>query len=136
MRPGPVKQDRATAEGEVGMANHVCYFELMVSNTAKSQEFYGKVFDWKFSEYKNMPGYINIDTGKEPMGGMMKKPDEVPAHSLAVYFFVDSIDETLGKVASAGGNVMVPRTEIPDIGWWALFMDPDGIPVMIYESKG
>ena len=115
------------------MSNHVCYFELMVSDTGKSQEFYGKVFDWKFAEYEKMPGYISIDTGQEPMGGM--KPDEVPAYSLGVYFFVDNIDETLKKVESAGGQLMFPRTPIPDIGWWALFMDPDGIPVMIYEKK-
>lgn len=118
------------------MANHVCYFELMVSDTAKSQEFYRKVFDWKFSEYENMPGYLNIDTGKEPMGGMMEKPDMVPAPSLGVYFLVESIDETLGKVEAAGGQTMFPRTDIPGIGWWALFMDPDGIPIMIYENKG
>jgi len=23
--------------------------------------------------------------------------------------------------------------EIPTIGWWAMFMDPDGIPVMLFE---
>ena len=90
------------------MANHVCYFELIVSDTAKSQEFYGKIFDWKFSEYENMPGYLNIDTGKEPMGGMMKKPDMAPANALSLYFYVESIDETLGKVKEAGG-----RTEPP-----------------------
>lgn len=118
------------------MANHVCYFELMVSDTARSQEFYGKVFDWKFSEYENMPGYLNIDTGKEPSGGMMKKPDMAPANALSLYFFVDSIDETLGKVKEAGGMVIMGKTEIPDIGWWALFMDLDEIPVMVYENKG
>ncbi len=118
------------------MANHVCYFELMVGDTAKSQAFYGSVFDWKFSEYDNMPGYIAIDTGKEPMGGMMKKPEHVPANALSIYFLVDNIDETLGKVKEAGGQVLVDRTEIPNIGWWALFMDIDQIPVMIYENKG
>jgi predicted enzyme related to lactoylglutathione lyase len=117
------------------MSNHVCYFELMVSDTEKTKAFYGKVFDWKFSEYEGMPGYVNIDTGKEPMGGIMKKPAEAPSFNLSVYFYVDSIDETLEKVGSAGGSILFPRTEIPNIGWWALFMDPDGIPVMLYENK-
>lgn len=117
------------------MPNHVCYFEFMVSDTEKAKAFYGSVFDWKFSEYDKMPGYISIDTGAEPSGGMMKKPDEAPHNHLGVYFSVDSIDETLKKVEAGGGKILHPRTEIPDIGWWGLFMDPDGIPVMIYERK-
>jgi len=118
------------------MGNRLCYFEFMVGDTAKAQEFYGKVFDWKFAEYDNMPGYISIDTGTEPSGGMMKKPENIPANALGVYFYVESIDDTLAKVTEAGGQIMMPKTEIPNIGWWALFMDLDQIPVMIYENKG
>lgn len=117
------------------MANQLCYFEFMVSDVEKSKEFYSRVFDWKFSDSK-MPGprYINVDTGKEPMGGIMKKPAQAPMFALTSYFYVDSIDETLKKVSAAGGRVQMPKSEIPTIGWWALFMDPDNIPVMIYES--
>jgi predicted enzyme related to lactoylglutathione lyase len=117
------------------MANHICYFEFMVSDTAKSKQFYGKVFEWKFSEMPGWPGYVSVDTGKEPAGGIMKKPEQAPMYSLSPYFYVESIDATLGKVKAAGGRVQMPRTEIPGIGWWALFFDPDGIPVMIYEPK-
>lgn len=117
------------------MGNPVCHFEFMVSDVEKSKKFYSQVFEWKFKD-SDMPGmrYINIDTGKEPTGGMMKKPAMAPMFALTTYFYVTSIDETLKKVTAAGGRVQMPKTEIPAIGWWALFMDPDGIPVMIYES--
>lgn len=115
------------------MSNELCHFELMVSDVDKAKVFYGKIFDWKFTG-SDMPGYTMIDTGKEPGGGMMKKPDEVPGFALSVYYLVDSIDETLKKVADAGGCMLVPKMEIPTIGWWALFTDPDGIPVSIFES--
>ena len=116
------------------MGNPLCHFELMVSDVKKSQEFYGKIFDWEFKTDEAMSDYTMISTGIEPGGGMMKKPDEAPCFALSQYFLVDSIEETLGKVRGAGGKVGVPKTEIPGVGWWALVIDPDGIPVGIFES--
>ncbi len=117
------------------MANPLCHFELMVNDGEKAKAFYGKIFDWEFSEGPTMPGYISVDTGTEPGGGIMKKPDQAPHCALSVYFCVDSVDETLGKVEAAGGKIGMPRTEIPGIGWWALLFDPDGIPVGLFEPK-
>ncbi|MBM3308383.1 MAG: VOC family protein [Candidatus Eisenbacteria bacterium] len=116
------------------MTNHLCHFELMVSDVEKAKKFYSAVFDWKFSE-SAVPGmrYVEINTGKEPGGGMMKKPDAAPMYGIGTYFLVDSVDETMKKAAAAGGCVHIPKMEIPTIGWWGLFMDPDGIPVMVFE---
>ncbi len=115
------------------MANNLCYFELMVSDTDRAREFYTKVFDWKMTLSESFPDYYHIDTGKEPQGGLMKKPDDAPHFNLSAHFLVDSIEDTLKKVEEAGGKPHMPKTEIPNIGWWALFMDPDGIPIMIFE---
>jgi predicted enzyme related to lactoylglutathione lyase len=118
------------------MGNRICYFEIMVSDPDKSREFYGRVFDWKIEKSELMMGdtnYYMIDTGAEPSGGMMKKPDQAPMFGMTSYILVDSIDETLEKAMAAGASPGTPRTEIPKTGWWALFMDPDGIPIMLYE---
>jgi predicted enzyme related to lactoylglutathione lyase len=116
------------------MGNPVCHFEFMVSDVEKAKRFYSSVFDWKFSDM-SMPGveYVGIDTGTPPGGGMMKKPDMAPMYALSSYFLVDSVDETMKKAAAAGGRVQIPKMEIPTIGWWGLFMDPDGIPVMVFQ---
>jgi uncharacterized protein len=116
------------------MGNPLVHFEFMVSDVEKSKAFYGKVFDWEFKTDQSMD-YVMINTGKEPGGGMMKKPDEAPQFALTQYFLVDDIEETLKKVEAAGGKMAVPKMEIPGIGWWAMFFDPDSIPVMIYQSK-
>lgn len=116
------------------MGNPLVHFEFMVSDVKKSKEFYGMVFDWKFEKDQSMD-YLMIDTGKEPGGGMMKKPDDTPMFALTQYFEVDSIEETMVKVVEAGGKPAIPKMEIPNIGWWAMFFDPDEIPVMIYQPK-
>jgi predicted enzyme related to lactoylglutathione lyase len=105
-----------------------------VSDVEKAKKFYGEIFDWKFDTDESM-GYVMIDTGTAPGGGMMKKPDEAPQFSLGEYFVVDDIDATLDKVEKTGGRRGVPKTEIPEMGWWAMFFDPDGIPVMIWQKK-
>lgn len=115
------------------MANTICHFEFMSTDPAKSREFYGKIFDWKFDDTR-MPGYTMIQTGTDLGGGMMAKPAEAPAPALNVYIYVDSIDATLSKVRSAGGQIIAEKTPIPEMGAWAMFLDPDGICVGIYES--
>jgi predicted enzyme related to lactoylglutathione lyase len=117
------------------MGNHLCHFEFMVSDSEKAKAFYGKVFDWTFKSDEGMPGYTMIDAGKAPGGGMMKKPETAPHHALSIYFCVDSIDDTMAKVSEAGGQVIIQKMEVSNIGWWGLFADPDGIPVGIYEPK-
>jgi predicted enzyme related to lactoylglutathione lyase len=115
------------------VGNPLCHFEFMVSDLDKAKAFSGKVFDWKFRTDQSMD-YLMIDTGTEPGGGMMKKPDEAPYFALGEYFLVDSIEDTLAKVEAAGGKLGVPKMEIPGMGWWALFFDPDGIPVGIFQT--
>lgn len=116
------------------MANPIGHFEFMVNDPARAKEFYGKIFNWEFEDSPPPHHYAMIHTGTPPDGGIMKKPDQAPCPSLNVYFVVDGIDRTLEKVKSAGGNVLVGRTEI-EVGAWAMFVDPDGIPVGIFEPK-
>ena len=107
----------------------------MVIDSGKAEEFYGKVFDWEFEAMPGPMEYTMIKTDKDPGGGLMKKPDQAQMPVLMVYFRVEDIDATLGKVADAGGKTIVPKTEIgQDIGSFAVFADPDGIAVGIYQS--
>ena len=115
------------------MGNPLCHFELMSSDLEKARQFYGEVFDWTFDD-QGMPGYVMIGTGKSPDGGIMVKPAQAPRHALQVYFQVDSIEQTLSTVERAGGHVIVGKTEIPTIGYWAMFADPDGIGVGLFEA--
>jgi len=116
------------------MANPVGHFEFMVSDAKRAKDFYGKIFNWTFEDSPPPHHYTMIDTGTEPKGGLMKKPDQAPHPSLNVYFHVEDVDATLKKVQGAGGTVIVGKTEI-EMGWWAMFADPDGIPVGLYEVK-
>ena len=116
------------------MQNTLSHFEILCSDIVKAKRFYQNVFNWKFDE-DSFPGYSVIRTGAEPTGGFMLKPPETPNHSLNVYFQVESIDAILKVVKTAGGTILVSRTEIPGVGYWGMFADPDGIVIGILEVK-
>jgi len=116
------------------MGNMLVHWELMVSDPEKSKAFYGKVFDWQFDD-TSMPGYTGIEVGEEGRGGgLMQRPPDAPANALNTYFGVDDVEATLAKAAAAGAKVVVPKTEVPGIGYWAMFADPDGIPIGIFQE--
>jgi predicted enzyme related to lactoylglutathione lyase len=106
----------------------------MPNDVAKAKEFYGKVFDWKFEDTTDPMPYTMVRTGQAPEGGIMAKPPEAPHPSLNVYFLVDDVDATLAKATEAGGQVVVPKMDIPKIGAFGFFSDPDGIVVGVFQE--
>ncbi|HTM20518.1 MAG TPA: VOC family protein [Kofleriaceae bacterium] len=112
------------------MSNPMIHWELMVNDIDRATAFYRRVFGWTFEA--GGP-YVMIHTGDRPGGGMMTRPPHAPP-ALNVYFAVADIDATLRAATEAGGRLLVPRTEIPP-GWFAMFVDPDGIPVGILQER-
>jgi hypothetical protein len=115
------------------MGNPIVHWELMVGDVQKAKTFYTAVFDWTISETP-MPGYSSIDTGTSPPGGMMARPEAAPMPSLNTYFSVQDVDATLAKALAAGATLIAPKTPIPEIGYWAMFTDPEGIPIGIFQT--
>lgn len=70
------------------------------------------------------PGAIN--------GGMMKRSDKV--RSPVVVINVASVNDYLGKVEAGGGSQVMPKTEIPGMGYYAYVSDPEGNIVGIWEN--
>jgi predicted enzyme related to lactoylglutathione lyase len=53
---------------------------------------------------------------------------------MALYISVDDIEKYKARVLEAGGKVVVERQEVPDIGTFALFADPDGRVLGIWQQ--
>lgn len=116
------------------MGNPIFHWELVVADVDKAMDFYSKVFDWEFDQ-EHFPNYPLIKTGDNPGGGMLKKPEQLRSPGLHIYFHTEDIESTLARVTVTGGTVISPRMAIPGIGFWAVFADPDGIPVGIMQME-
>ncbi len=109
------------------MANHrISHIEIPATNPGVAGQFYSDVFDWKI-ETNVEHNYVTYQDGGGLRGGFAGpgeptyKPDR-----LLVYLATDDIDATLAAVEANGGKTILPKTEIPHVGWWAVFADPAG----------
>ena len=107
----------------------------MTDDPDKCKAFYGKVFDWKFDD-DSLPGYTLVNAGAEPSGGVFPKPADAPGVCVNVYFQVDDIDATLAVATDNGAQVLVPKTQVPNVGHFAMFADPEGIAIGILQPAG
>jgi hypothetical protein len=107
----------------------------MTGDPEKCKAFYGAIFDWRFDD-ESMPGYTLVNTGAEPTGALFPKPEAAPGVCVNIYFQVKDIETTLEKVTAGGGSVLVSKTDIPNVGHFAMFADPEGIPIGIMQPAG
>ena len=111
----------------------IVHVELHSADPAKSKAFYGEVFGWKFEEMPEM-NYIMWRAENEPGGGIMQTMEGRPPQVLN-YILAESVEDTLRDINEAGGILIQPKMEIPGQGWWALFQEPGGTMMAIYEGR-
>lgn len=120
------------------MSNHpIVHLEIPASDMAKAGAFYSTVFGWKI-ETDATYNYMQFQAEGGPGGGFVKPGEGMGIHyksdSLLVYIGTDDIDASLKQVEAHGGKTVLPKTEIPNIGWFGIFTDPTGNHVALYTS--
>jgi predicted enzyme related to lactoylglutathione lyase len=120
------------------MANPFVHVELNTNDVAKAKSFYGKLFDWKLEDIPNEAAggsYTIISVGDGTGGGLMKNPmPNAPSFWLA-YVLVDDIQAATAKAKSLGGKVMKDVTEVMDMGWLSIIVDPTGAALGLWKAK-
>ena len=116
--------------------SHLCHVEIPTTDVDRSKTFYSELFGWKMNQLPHMD-YVAFETGKEPGGGFLKVQEVLSGgeQSVIVYVFTESIQETMARATELGGSVIKERTQIPEIGWYALFGDPVGNVIGLFEPK-
>lgn len=115
-----------------------CWNELVTPNAQAAKEFYGKVFGWEFIDHDmGEMTYTMIKSGENELGGIWEIPtqqkDEIPPHWMG-YILVESVEATLEHAQQQGATVKVPVTNVSDFGRFAMFIDPTGAHIAIWES--
>jgi uncharacterized protein len=119
----------------------VQHFEIPADDVERASKFYTVVFEWNMQKLANpedpSKDYWFFDTKDENGnkgigGGLMKR--QAPEHSVTNYITVPSIDNYASKIEEAGGKVIMPRTEIPEMGFILVFLDTENNMFGLYES--
>jgi predicted enzyme related to lactoylglutathione lyase len=117
------------------MVDHtIVHFEIPANDVEKLRKFYSQLFGWKIEPMPGPVEYHGIYTVPMDEKGMPSRPGvngvlmkkQNPDHKAVNYINVESVDEYMKKIESLGGKIVVPKMEVPGIGWWALAVDPEG----------
>jgi predicted enzyme related to lactoylglutathione lyase len=118
---------KTTAHEEKEMSR-VIHFEIPASEPERLASFYKNVFGWKIERWPGPVEYWLVNTGAEGQpginGGLTRRQD--PVVSTTNTIGVAAVDRAVTSVENAGGKLIMPKTAIPTVGYFAYLQDPEG----------
>lgn len=115
------------------------WYDLMTTDPDSARDFYRSLIGWGTAPFEASPGPYSMWTNQDkPLGGVMQLPEEAtqagaPPHWLP-YIFSPDLEDTTSKARELGAEVLVPPTDIPKAGSFAVFRDPLGGVFATYQS--
>jgi len=122
----------------------VVHFEMPFEDRMRMAKFYRSAFGWQTQMLgEEMGNYVlatTVETGqkgpKRPgaiNGGFFPKKPDWPAQYPSIVIAVKNIKKTLAKVIKGGGNMLGDPMEIPGVGSYVSFIDPEGNRVSMLQ---
>jgi predicted enzyme related to lactoylglutathione lyase len=110
------------------------WVDVSTPNMEATKAFYNGLFGWEGTTYPEMGGYTNFTKGGKLVCGAAptQSPDQHPAWG--TYIAVDDADATAQAVQENGGQVAFPPMDVADLGRMALFQDPTGAFLGIWQA--
>ncbi|MCB9935369.1 MAG: VOC family protein [Planctomycetes bacterium] len=111
------------------------WVELLSRDFSKAAKFYSQLLGWQGIEMPMPEGVYTVfqSKGANAGGGMpmpAQVPAEVPSHWVG-YIHVADIDKSAEAVKAAGGQVLFPVMEVPNVGRFTQIVDPTGAVVAL-----
>jgi predicted enzyme related to lactoylglutathione lyase len=111
----------------------ICYIQIPALDVGRSAAFYETVFGWNIR--RRSGGEVAFDDTVGEVSGTWltgRPPSSEPG--LLVYVMVESVEEILKKISSAGGEVVTPLTPQGEGEAFATFRDLAGNVLGIFEQ--
>jgi uncharacterized protein len=116
-----------------------CWVDTGQPDPEAAVAFYSGVFGWEFEEMMP-PGsegkYFVARLRGGDVAAVGSLPEAAPQTAAwNTYVWVESADETAGKVRDAGGTAMMEPFDVMDAGRMALFADPEGAAFCVWQAN-
>lgn len=107
--------------------SRVIHFEIPAADPERAAAFYTKAFGWKIEKWPGPMEYWMVNTGDEKTpginGGLMKNTNvKTTTNTIGV----ESVDKAIETATKAGAKLVMPKTPIPTIGYFAYLQDTEG----------
>jgi predicted enzyme related to lactoylglutathione lyase len=113
------------------------WHELQTTNAKASLAFHTELFGWTTSEMDMGPAgkYTVLKAGDRDVGGVVAHTaDKGIAPHWLPYCSVQDVDAAAKKALALDGRVMQPPTDIPNVGRFAVIVDPQGAALAPFYS--
>jgi hypothetical protein len=109
--------------------------ELSTQDTVKALAFYEKAFGYRHDamEMPDGPYYILKRGDDKGHAGLYKASMAGQPTLWTPYVHVADADAVAAKATSLGATVVVPPTDIPNVGRLAIFVDPQGATIAVMK---
>ena len=125
--------------------NKVVHFEIPFDSEERAKKFYEDAFDWQIMSVPEMNYTMvtTVETDSRTMtpktpgainGGMMKR-DATSGKNPVLVIDVPNINDHLTRIKNAGGKVVMPTTEVGDMGLYARVSDTEGNVIGVWQNK-
>jgi hypothetical protein len=112
------------------------WVDLGSPDLARAREFYAGLFGWECPEGPpEAGGYTVCLLHGKTVAGLGPQMNPAAPPNWMTYVNVDSADDTVAKVEAAGGTVFMTPTDIMDAGRMAVFADPPGAVMGLWQPK-
>jgi len=106
----------------------IAHTELASDDPAATKNFLESVFHWKFRNIDRGEMMIAYETPGGSQGSIRRTAEKEIPRSLN-YVLVKDLEEAENKIKSSGGEIILPRVDVPEMGSFFWFKVPGG-PVL------
>lgn len=127
-------QPTKSMPADVG-SGRVAWFDITTTDIAKSKEFYGKLFDWKFNPVQGTNMAVEIVADGSAIGTIRGADGQISPFNGVVYIQVADIQASCKKAKELGGTLIpgFPFNLPNGTGAIGLISDPAGHPLGMYS---
>jgi len=120
--------------------NALNWFEIPVTDVARSKKFYETAFDIEMQEMEMMGMQMIMFPSQSPKSGgaLVKSPNHKPSIEGSIVYLNGNpnLQIVLDRIESAGGKITMPKTSIGgENGNMAFFLDTEGNLVGIHSGQ-
>ncbi|MBK8979176.1 MAG: VOC family protein [Planctomycetes bacterium] len=118
-----------------------CWSELGTSDATGAIRFYSALFGWRADPHDmgEMGTYTVLQLGDDDLGGLYELSGPmfagIPPHWM-YYVAVEDVDATSTRVPELGGKLVMPPTDVPNVGRMAVIEDPTGAKLSLMQRGG
>jgi predicted enzyme related to lactoylglutathione lyase len=125
------------ADAKTFVINAPAWIDLSSTDPSGSRDYYSKLFGWKAEPEKDPEagGYAIARLDGKDVAGIGGTQDPSAPSAWMVYIGTRDADAMAKKVEAAGGKVVAPAFKVMDVGRMAVFQDPTGAFISVWEPE-